>query len=113
MAPDGSDVTKPVSRKLKEHDSAGVFNFVISGHDVKLRLNQEACGREVYVPRRPSQFLAVLKPWEAIRVILNGKADGHSDRYYYLQDYYVILCDPARTHESIPVRTFDLQADLI
>lgn len=113
VAADGSSITNRVSRKLKEDDSAGVFDFAIAGQDVRIRLSEEACLREVYAPRRSSQFLTVLKPWGPIRVILNGKADWHSHRYYYLQDYYVVLCDSVRTHESLPVRTFDLQADLI
>ena len=113
VAADGSRITNRISRKLKESDWAGVFDFTVAGQDVKIRLSQEACGREVYTPRRSSQFLAVLKPWEPIRVILNGKADWHSDRYYYLQDYYVILCGPVRAEVLLSVRTFDLQADLL
>jgi hypothetical protein len=88
---DGSEVRTRVSRELKNDDSAGVFELSTNAGTVKLRLSQEACRREVYTPRRSSQFLAALQPWEPIRVVLNGKADWPSGRYYYLQDYYVIL----------------------
>jgi len=110
---DGSATQGRVSRRLKEHDSAAVFDLAVADDSVKMRLNQEACRREVYTPRRSSQFLAVLKPWEPIRVVLNGKADWPSGRIYYVQDYHVILCGPARSCVLLPVRTFDLQADLV
>jgi len=110
---DGIDVKTRVARALKDDDSAGVFDFRITGQKVKLRLSQEACQREVFTPRRSSQFLTDLKPWSPIRVILNGKADWHSGRQYYLQDYHVILCDMPRPDGPLLVRTFDFQADLV
>jgi len=113
VAQDASGIERHLSRRLKEHDSVGVFDISIAGDTVKVRLSQEACRREVYTPRRASQFLTALTPWEPIRVILNGRADWSSGRYYYLQDYHAILCGPMRSYDLLPVRTFDFQADLI
>ena len=113
VAEDGIKVKTEAMRTLKDEDSAGIFDLRTTGQKVKLRLSQEACRREVYAPRRSSQFLTDLKPWEPIRVILNGKADWHSGRQYYLQDYHVILCDMPRPDGPLLVRTFDFQADLV
>jgi hypothetical protein len=113
IAVDGRRVETQRSRTLKDSDSVGVFDLRIADGRVRLRLSEEACRREVYTPRRSSQFLVALQPWEPIRVILNGKADWPSGRYYYLQDYFVLLCDPPLHDALLPVRTFDLQADLI
>src|SRR5262249_27241709 len=87
ISEDGSDVRTRVPRLLKPYDSAGVFDLSATDEKVKLRISQEGCRREVHTPRRSSQYLATLRPWEPIRVILNGKADWHSDRYYYLLDH--------------------------
>ncbi len=113
VAADGSEIQTRAQRPLKENDSAGVFDLVFNGGKVKLRLSQEACRREMYTPRRPSQYLTVLDPGEPVRVILNGKADWPSGRYYYLQDYHVILFAGASQRQLLPVRNFDFQADLI
>jgi hypothetical protein len=113
ISEDGLSVTPRRPRGLKHQDSAGVFDLVTTNDQVKLRLSQEACRREVYTPRRSPQYIATLRMWEPIRVIINGKADWHSDRYYYLQDYHVILCDRPRGESLLAVRTFDFQADLI
>jgi hypothetical protein len=113
ISEDGLEVKSRGLRPVKHQDSAGVFDLTTTDDQVKLRLSQEACRREVYTPRRSPQYLTTLRPWEPIRVILNGKADWHSDRYYYLQDYHVILCHAARGESLLPVRIFDFQADLI
>jgi hypothetical protein len=113
VAEDGIEVKTGVMRALKDEDSAGIFDLRATGQTVKLRLSQEACRREVYTPRRSSQFLTDLKPWAPIRVIINGKADWPSGRYYYLQDYHVILCEMPRPDGPLPLQTFDFQADLI
>ncbi|MBL8235071.1 MAG: hypothetical protein JNL98_41600 [Bryobacterales bacterium] len=90
----------------------GALALTFNDGRVKLALNSEACRRELFTPRRPSQHLGTLKPWEPVRVILNGKADWSSGRFYYLQDYHVILCDGPQP-QTLPVaRTFDLQAHL-
>ena len=113
IAADGSEVRTQVPRPLKDTDWAGVFALSVVGEKVKLQLSQEACMREVYTPRRRSQHLATLRPWEPARVILNGKADWPSGRRYYILEYSVTLCDTPRMGELLPVRNFDLQADLI
>ncbi|MGA3049287.1 MAG: hypothetical protein ABSD67_21835 [Terracidiphilus sp.] len=113
IAEDGIEANTGAVRTLKDDDWAGIFELKITGQKVGLRLNEEACRREVHTPRRSSQFLTYLKPWEPIRVILNGKADWPSGRYYYLQDYHVILCELPRADGPLLLRTFDLQADLI
>lgn len=114
VAQDGSDLKAAVPRAALDKDWSGVFALNMVGAQVRLSLTQEACHREVRAPRRSTQFLTCLQPWEPIRVILNGKADdGSSHRHYYLQDYHVVLCQGARPKGLQPVRTFDFQADLI
>jgi hypothetical protein len=110
---DGTAILSLLSRGLTEHDSAGVFDFAVTDDAVRVRLSEEACRMAVYTPRRSSQFLAALKPWEPIRVVLKRKADWSSGRYYYLLDYHLVLCDAALSFALLPVRIFDYQADLI
>jgi hypothetical protein len=114
LAQGGTELSTAVPRNAKETDWAGVFELRTTGKEIKLRLSQEACSREVHTPRRSSQYVATLQPWEPIRLILNGKADWPSGRLYYLQDYHVVLCGADSCPENLPpVRTFDFQADLI
>jgi hypothetical protein len=113
IGPDGEILKSPVFRKAKDRDWSGVFDVQFSGDLVKLKLSQEACRREVYTPRRSSRHIASLRFWEPLRIILNGKADWPSGRYYYLQDYHVVLCNDLTPASFSPIRAFDLQADLI
>jgi hypothetical protein len=110
---DGAILKSPVLRKANDRDWSGVFGIQFSGEIVKLKLSQEACRREVYTPRRSSRHIANLRFWEPLRIILNGKADWSSGRYYYLLDYHVILCNALTLESLSPLQTFDLQADLI
>ncbi len=113
IGPDGALLKPPVVRKAKDRDWSGAFDLQFSGDLVKLKVSQEACRREVYTPRRSSRHIATLRFWEPLRIVLNGKADWSSGRYYYLQDYHVVLCNGSMPTSLSPIRTFDLQADLI
>ena len=110
---DGDHLEKRTERtgRIKK-DWSGVFNVITVCGQVKLSLSQEACHREVYTPRRSTQHLATLKPWEPIRALLNGKADWSSGRYFYLQDYHVLLCRGEQPSQLSATRTYDFQADL-
>lgn len=98
------------SRTQREFQGALALTF--TDGRVKLALNSEACRREVYTPRRQSRHLGALETWAPVRVILNGKAGWSSGRFYYLQDYHVILCDGPQPPTLRTARTFDLQEDL-
>ena len=65
---DGDHLEKRTERTGRvKKDWSGVFNVTTVGCQVKLSLSQEACHREVYTPRRSTQYLATLKPWEPTR----------------------------------------------
>ncbi|QOY88348.1 hypothetical protein [Paludibaculum fermentans] len=84
-----------------------------SGTGLNVRLSQEACLQALPSPKRASRHLATLQDGATVRIVLNGKADWPSGRYYYLQDYHVIFrCGAAETGFEEP-RTIDLQADLV
>ena len=84
---------------------------------VKLRMQEEACRKELNTPPRSSQHLATLAFWKPMRVLLNGKSDWHEGvRFYVLQDYHIVLCndsDDSQRKLFSSVQFFDLQADLI
>ncbi len=101
-----------VVRKAKNKDHYGALELAISGENVKLKLNGAACQQQVYQPRRKSEHLASLQFWEPVRVLLNGKADWSSGRFYYLQDYHVVLCNETMPAHLPEPRLIDLQADL-
>ena len=113
VAPDGTAQGRPSLREADSSDEAGVFELEFVSEGVKLRLSQEACHREVYMPRRPSRHIATLGPWETVRVVLNGKADWPSGRFYYVQDYHVVVCDNRSPERLRTERLLDLQEDLI
>jgi hypothetical protein len=109
---DGTASRVPVARMAQRDDWAGVFHLSFSEEQVKLKLSHEACRREVISPRRSSQHIAELRLWKPIRVILNGKADWPSGRYYYVRDYHVVLCAEVRPESLGEVQIVDFQADL-
>jgi hypothetical protein len=58
IAEDGAELKTRIVRTLRRRLS-GHIRFEITGRKVKLKISEEACRREVYTPRRSSQFLAV------------------------------------------------------
>ena len=112
---DGGEARAPVVRKAKPIDHSGVFRVRLVDGGVKIRILEEACRRELQVPRRPSQHLATLAFWKPVRVLLNGKYDSTAGRFYVLQDYHIVLSDDSDSAEgklSSEIQFFDLQADL-
>lgn len=98
-------------RRTNPIEHSGVFRLYFSDDTVKVRLAPEACRNELHVPGRRDIHIARLQPWQPIRVLLNGKGDWHSDRYYFLQEYYLVL---ARDEMPVPLpalQTVDLQMD--
>ena len=113
VQPGGGGLRGLAVRAAREEDASGVFTLSFAGDNIRLRLSQKACRREVCVPRRSSRHLAILELWQPLRLILNGKADWPGGRFYFVQDYHVLLCDPTPPDCLPEVRTFDLQADLL
>lgn len=102
LSPGGSEITSRSfgpPRALELHFADG---------QAKLRLREQA-----YTPNRPAQHLATLALWEPVRVVLNGRSADYSGQRYHLEDYHVVLCDPAEREPLEPTRTIDLQADLL
>jgi hypothetical protein len=114
---DGGEIQTPVVRMAKQTDYSGVFHVQFVDRSAKIRIQQEACRKELHTPRRSTQHLATLALWKPMRVLLNGKYDYYEGvRFYLLQDYHIVLCDDADNAESqlcSSTRLFDLQADLI
>jgi hypothetical protein len=114
---DGGEIQSPVIRMAKQTDCTGVFLVQFVDHAVKLRMQEEACRKELNTPRRSSQHLATLAFWKPMRVLLNGKIDSHEGvRFYLLQDYHIVFCndsDDAKGKLLDSMQFFDFQADLI
>ena len=105
--------SRPVTiRKARATDASGVFELQFSEGSVRVKLVREAFNRH-FIPRRRSQYLTVLALGEPVRVLLNGRAGWHSGTFYYLHDYHLVLCDDLEGEISLPMRQFDLQADLL
>jgi hypothetical protein len=114
IAMDGQPTAIAEVRRADPKGHAVVFDLEWTSGEVNLHLNREACAREVHAPSRESRHLLTLRPWRPMRVLLNGRADFREVRYYFLQDYHVLLCDRSAPPDPMPAaRTFDLQADLI
>lgn len=108
-----SDWETPQARPAKAVDHTGVFEVRFEEGLARIRLLEEACRLAVHTPRRPTQHIASLRPWQVVRVVLNGKADWSSGRFYYLLDSYLTLCDAAAPLGwQAGIHTIDLQADL-
>src|SRR5262249_32934213 len=110
------EIQNPVIRAARQTDYTGVFLVQFVDHAVKLRMQEEACRKELYTPSRPSRHLATLAFWNPMRVLLNGKVDWHAGRFYLVQDYHIVLCndsDDSKRKLLSSMQFFDLQADLI
>ena len=114
---DGGEIQSPVIRTAKQIDCTGVFLVQFVDRGVKLRMQEEACRKELNTPPRSSRHLATLALWKPMRVLLNGKGDWHEGvRFYLLQDYHIVLCndsDDSKRKLFSSMQFFDLQADLI
>jgi hypothetical protein len=112
---DGGEIQTPTIRTANQIIHSGVFRVQLVDGGAKIRILEEACRTALNIPRRPSQHLDTLAFWKPMRVLLNGKYDAYSGRYYLLKDYHVVLCDDSATAEqklSSSIQFFDLQADL-
>lgn len=109
---DGSTIEECSARAAQPHDFSGVFDFDFDAEEVAVELKEEACRRELGVPTRVTRRIAILRPWRPVRVLLNGKADYHTQRWYYLREYHLVLCQPPVPESALEVRFVDLQEDL-
>jgi hypothetical protein len=112
LTPEATEITHQQTRPLKPIDHTGVFRLTQAQNTVKVALYAEACRLRLHLPHRPSRHLANLEPNQPRRVLLNGRADWSSGRYYYLRDDHLILFHGPQPTELPPATTIDLQADL-
>jgi hypothetical protein len=77
-----------------------------------VKLSEQGCFHAVHQPRRSSRHLPTLHCWEPIQVVLNGKADWTSGRFYYLKHYLIVLANESFPERLAPSKIFNLQADL-
>ena len=112
LTPDATGITHQQTRPLKPIDHTAVFRLTQAQNTMKVALDSEACRLRLHHPHRPSRHLANFEPYRPLRVLLNGRADWSSGRYYYLRDYHLILFPGPQPTELPPLTTIDLQADL-
>jgi hypothetical protein len=113
---DGGEIQDPVIRTAKPTDYSGVFLVQFVDRGVKVRVQEEACRKELHTPSRSSQHLATLAFWKPMRILLNGRVGWSTGSFYLLQDYHIVLCDDSDdSKQSLfsEMQLFDLQADLI
>jgi hypothetical protein len=100
-------------RKADHVQSSGAFIFQIEDDKLRVKLSKEACLREVGWPERSTRSLATLGYWEPMRVILNGRNDyWKGDRYYRVQDSFIVFVNQPLPTRLAPLRTVDRQAHL-
>jgi hypothetical protein len=91
----------------------GVFAVsFVSADLVRVTLRGEECARTVGSPRRRTRQIALLRPWEPVRVLLNGRFGGFSGQHYFLREYHLALCSGPVPERVEAPRLVDLQADL-
>lgn len=91
----------------------GVFEIsFISPDRVKVVLRGEECARRTRAPGHHTRQVALLRPWQPIRVLLNGRGAYHSGQFYLLLEYHLALCIGPAPDDFGPARFVDLQADL-
>jgi len=115
LTPDGSTKETEAVHSIQgqQRESIGVFEVVFLSRDqVKVTLLEEACARLVGSPKRRTRQIALLRPWQPVRVLLNGRSASYSGQYYLLQEYHLTLCTERTPDQLGPTRLVDLQADL-
>lgn len=113
---DGSPQSPPSICPLEGAKKAflGVFevSFILQDQ-VDVTLREEECSRLLGSPRRSTRQIALMTPWNSMRVLLNGRLSGHSSQYYLLVEYHLMVCTEAIPERIAPPRFIDLQADLL
>lgn len=115
LQPDGSAKEPPSVRPLQggQKEFIGVFDVsFVSPDRAKVTLREEECVRRVGSPRRHTRQIALLRPWQPVRVLLNGRSASYSGQYYLLREYHLALCTGDVPEQLDPPRFVDLQADL-
>ncbi len=92
---------------------SGVFEMIyMSQTEVKVTLREDECLRRLGSPKRATRQIALLRPWNVTRVLLNGRSASYSGQHYILCEYHLVLCrDPAPDWMG-SARSIDLQEDL-
>lgn len=91
----------------------GVFAVsFVSANLVRVTLRGEECARTVGSPRQRTRQIALLRPWEPVRVLVNGRFGGSSGQHYFLREYHLALCSGSVPERVEAPRLVDLQADL-
>lgn len=115
LHPDGSPQSPPLLRPIQGQQSwfAGVFEFTYRTADsITVELREEECTRRLGNPARPSRRIAILDPWNPVRILLNGRTSSYSGQHYILRDYYATLCSDPVPDSLGPLKHVDLQENL-
>lgn len=100
-----------VVRRCQGTVATGIFDVVFEDGFAVATIREEACLRDVGVPRRATRKIAHLHPGQPVHFLLNGKIDGHCERFYCLADDYLVLCTGLEAQWD-RIREIDLQEDL-
>ncbi len=104
----------PLSRwPVRDAPKVGVFDIALVAPDkVEVTLLEEACRQKLGAPSRATRQIALLRPWQAVRVLLNGRHSSYSGQTYYVREYHLTLCAEPVPTPLDPPREIDLQTDL-
>ena len=101
------------SCKREQPEFIGVFEMSFVDDDrVKVFLREEECSRQLGSPRRHTHQIALLRPWQPVRILLNGRRSSHSEQNYLLLEYHLTLCADPVSDTQNPTQFVDLQAIL-
>jgi hypothetical protein len=116
LSEDGSSKNAPMIHSIQGNQKAfiGVFDAAFTSSDqVEVTLREEECARELRTPIRRTRKIGLLRPWTPLRVLLNGRSSGSSGQWYFLQEYFLVLCSEPTPKRLEHPRLVDLQADLM
>jgi hypothetical protein len=107
-SPEKSQPLCPI--KTQEKAYIGVFEVSISGTDeAHVTLSEEECLRQLGMPRRRTRPIGLLRPWNSLRILLNGRSSSQSDQFYCVREYHVTLCAHPAPDRMQLARLLDLQ----
>lgn len=115
LGEDGSLLVSPDGLRVEERTAFAAPGFIgvfaVRG-SFAVELREEACSSLFGSPRRATRRIAVLRPWQPVRVILNGRRANYSGQTYTVGDYHFVLRAGLVPEALAPARLVDLQADL-
>ncbi len=106
-------VTAPNPLAGARRAQVGVFDIAfVAPDEVEVTLLEMACRQKLGTPPRATRQIALLRPWQVIRVLLNGRHSSYSGQTYYLREYHLALCTEPLPTALVALREIDLQAGL-